>query len=87
MIIEESCEYIGMTDDEMKELKNIASGFSSLGRRAEKLGVHVFGGSGSGSLRIGDGTNRAVILAWIDGIYDGGDGACREDENGILRGE
>ena len=87
MIIEESCLYLDMTDVEVAELKKIAAGFSRYGRRAEKLGIHVFAGSGTGSLRMSDGTDRAIILAWLDGIYDGGDGACREDENGILRGE
>lgn len=87
MIIEEGCLHIGMTESEISELKKIASGFSRLGRRVEKLGVHIFGGSGTGSLRKNDGTDKAVIIAWIDGIYDGGDGACREGEDGILRGE
>ena len=73
-----------------KEIGRIAKGLSRYGRQAEKLGITIFGGSGSGDLRIHDTEGleeRALILASIDGSFDGGDGSCREDSEGLLRGE
>jgi hypothetical protein len=89
MIYKNACEYFEMTDEEIAEVKKIAAGLSRLGKKAEKMGLKIFGGSGSGTLRKDDGTNSPVILADLSGasVWDGGDGAEMEDENGILRGE
>lgn len=57
-------------------------------READRLGLIIFGGSGSGSVRYPDGGAGHVVVGDLDvGWWDGGDGACREDENGVLRGE
>ena len=54
------------------------------GTMADRLGVKVFGGSGSGDIRTHDG----MILATIEaGHWDGGDGATRLDDDGLRRGE
>ena len=90
MIYKESCEHIGMTSAEIAELKLIAAGLNRLAKRAEKLGITIFGGSSGGDLRKGDGSGgRRVILSELScpSTWDGGCGACWEDENGILRGE
>lgn len=72
-----------------KEVLAIARRIERAARDARKLGITVFGGSGSGSLRFdeGGGSSRALILADLDGAWDDGDGATREDENGLRRGE
>lgn len=74
-----------------KKIKSLATRLSKIGLEAEKMGITIFGGSGSGSMRIYDPrdglTGRPLIVAQVDGSYDGGDGACWEDEDGCMRGE
>ena len=68
-----------------KKLESIVRRLSKIGREMDKMGLQLFGGSGSGTLRTSDHT----IIADIDGAgcFDGGDGGCRVDDKGILRGE
>jgi hypothetical protein len=47
----------------------------------------VFGGSGSGTLRFVDGGNGALVVADLDGLFGGGDGANNSRDDGLLRGE
>ncbi len=68
-----------------KEVARVARNLSKWGKKAHELGLGVFGGSGSGTLRV-FGTD-ALIVADIDGSFDGGDGATHEDKNGLHRGE
>jgi len=85
-INEKECIKAGI---DVKEVTRIASGLSRYGRQAEKLGIIIFGGS-SGSLRFHDNNDlepHDLVLAFLDGIYDGGDGGCDEDDEGFLRGE
>ncbi|MEI8659349.1 hypothetical protein [Vibrio sp. Hal054] len=70
-----------------KEVKRIANGLSRYAKQAEELGITVFSGTGTGSLRFNDGGNGKLIIAELDGDYDGGDGADSEDANGLRRGE
>lgn len=67
------------------QVKRLAAGLSRCGRDADLMGLTVFGGSGSGSLRHGS----QLVVASIEGpnCWDGGDGACRRDEDGLMRGE
>ena len=56
----------------------------------QKIGVEVFGGSGHGSLRFDDRFSPALgslILASLNGRWDGGDGGFSEAEDGLTRGE
>jgi hypothetical protein len=69
------------------EVARIARGMSRYARQAQALGLCVFGGAGSGSLRFDDGGRGALVVADIDGLFDGGDGASNEDAEGLLRGE
>lgn len=71
-----------------KEIARLASQLSHLSKVAKRLGVYVFWGSGSGTLRCHghDGT-RSIILAELEGTFDGGDGACGYGRDGLLRGE
>ena len=73
-----------------KIVEKIERGLSKYGRMADKLGIGLFGGSGTGSLRIHDRkglAERPLILGYFDGYVDGGDGTCWEDEEGLMRGE
>lgn len=68
-------------------VRRIARALSRAARDAHALGLTVFGGMGSGTLRglnLGDG---ALILAELDGRFDGGDGGDHQDAHGLWRGE
>lgn len=69
-------------------VRQIATLLERAGRMAHRSGLTVFGGSGSGDLRARVGNDdRPLILATFDGNFDGGDGACRTDDSGLMRGE
>lgn len=84
------CIAAGFSEEEILEVEKIAKGISKYAKRSAKLGITIFGGS-SGSLRKKDGRcdGRSIILASLSepSVWDGGCGACCEDEDGILRGE
>ncbi|MCD8475432.1 MAG: hypothetical protein LRY40_01555 [Shewanella fodinae] len=70
-----------------KEVKRIAAGLSRYAKQAEVLGLTIFGGSGTGTLRFNDNSGFGpLIVAELDGLFSGGDGAALE-EDGLLRGE
>lgn len=83
-INENECEAAGL---DPLDVKRIAQGLSRYAKEAQKLGIQVFGGSGSGDLRFDDGGNGKLIIADLDGDFDGGDGACSESDDGLIRGE
>lgn len=72
---------------DVNEVKRIAKGIERYAKQAQALGIIVFGGSGSGSLRARDGKEQCLILAQVSGYFDGGDGAEELDEDGLWRGE
>lgn len=78
------CEAAGLDE---KEVKRIAAGISRYAKQAREFGIGVFGGSGRGTLTFRDGGEGKLILTYLDGYFDGGDGAERRDECGLLRGE
>lgn len=80
---ERECKAAGV---DPKEVLRIARGLSRYSKQAAALGLQVFGGSGTGTLRaFGE---RPLILASISGgTIDGGAGGESFDENGLLRGE
>ena len=83
----EECEAAGL---DHKEIERIARGLSRYGKQAEALGVTIFGGPGAGSLRFRDESDpgHALIVADIDGDFDGGDGGQTPHSiDGLLRGE
>jgi len=78
---EDECAHAGL---DAKDIERIARGLDKYAKAASRLGITIFGGSGSGSLR----HKGSLIIAELGaGNYDGGDGACREDDDGLLRGE
>lgn len=71
-----------------KQVRRIAKGLSRYAKDAKALGMEVFGGSGFGQLRFNDGSSEGkLIVADLDGLFDGGDGASRPKGDGLMRGE
>jgi hypothetical protein len=84
-IHEKECEAAGL---DPKEVLRIARGISKYAKQAQALGIQVFGGSGTGSLRFPDGWNGDLVLADLDGTFDGGDGKANDfGDDGLMRGE
>ena len=83
-INEDECEAAGV---DPKKVASIARRIERAALEAYELGICIFGGSGNGSLRFDDHYGRPLILVHMEGCFDGGDGAEREDETGLLRGE
>ncbi|SEI11449.1 hypothetical protein SAMN05660691_03825 [Rheinheimera pacifica] len=81
---EKECEAAGLNP---LDVKRIAQGLSRYAKEAQKLGIEVFGGSGSGSLRFDDRGNGNLFLAVLDGDFNGGHGAADESDDGLIRGE
>jgi hypothetical protein len=81
---EKECEAAGL---DAAEIAKIAKGLSRYAKQAQALGLCVFGGSGTGTLRFDDRNGSALIVADLDGSFDGGDGGYSEDGDGLLRGE
>lgn len=72
-IYDEKIEAYGL---DRKKVASIARRISKAAREASALGLTVFGGSGSGSLRYSDSGSSGVqtVVAFLDGNFDGGDG-------------
>lgn len=84
-IHERECEAVGVSPARVREIASLLSKAASL---AKKHGITIFGGAHSGDLRKHRGKeDRAFILAQIDGPFDGGDGGCYPDSEGLMRGE
>lgn len=66
----DKCEELGL---DPKLVESIARRISVAATEARSMGLKVFGGSGTGSLRLfGKGCSGEV--ATLDGVFDGGDG-------------
>lgn len=74
---------------DIKEVTNITKGLERYLKRANKLGLTVFGGTGTLSLRIEDGSgNGKLIVADCDSTnVDGGCGSHSDYGDGFIRGE
>lgn len=82
---EDECIAAGL---DPKEVEKIAKGISRYTRQAAALGIQVFGGGAcSGSLRFPQDGKGSLVLADLDGTFEGGDGATDWDSDGLLRGE
>ncbi|MBO9428281.1 hypothetical protein [Sulfitobacter sp. R18_1] len=81
---EKECEAAGL---DPREVEAICRRLERAGKDAAKLGMHVFGGSGSGSLRFETDRGPLVVANMLGGSWDGGDGGTDIDEDGFLRGE
>jgi hypothetical protein len=74
---------------DIKKVESIARRLRRLSQEMNKLGIVLFGGSGSGSLRFDDGSGTGLLVIAEVGTtaFDGGDGATMRDGTGLLRGE
>ena len=86
---EEECIAAGL---DPKRVNTLAQRLSAVARDAKKMGLTIFGGSGTGTLRINDkphdSYSRPLVVAILDGHWDGGDGGYGvRDEDGLMRGE
>ncbi len=64
-------------DLDYKKIQSIARRISNAAKEAQEMGLCIFGGSGSGSLRYGHANLHGPghnIVADLDGRFDGGDG-------------
>jgi len=71
---EERCESFGL---DSKRVASIARRLSRAATEARELGLTVFGGSGTGTLRFhrdGSSADIRAVVADLDGDFDGGDG-------------
>ncbi len=69
-IDEARCEQFGL---DARKVMAVARRLSNAAREAQKMGLKVFGGAGSGSLRVSGGGSQNDV-ARLDGNFDGGDG-------------
>ncbi len=70
----------------------LAKRLSAIAMDAKRMGLTIFGGAGTGTLRINDNPNdiysRPLVVAILDGHWDGGDGGYGvRGEDGLMRGE
>ena len=84
VINKEECVKAGI---DIKKVESIARRISKAAQEARELNIIVYGG-GDGSLRFYDSkVCGPLVLAQLDGSFDGGDGGSTPDEEGYLRGE
>lgn len=81
---ERECEAEGV---DPRQVARIARGLSRYAKELEAMGLQVFGGGTGGSIRGQGSTKGRLILAHLNGDFDGGDGAGHTDEDGLLRAE
>jgi len=81
IVNEPECEAAGVDPEAVKKMAKL---LERAGKMSEALGVTIFGGSGSGSLRSDD----LILCRIYSGHWDGGDGAeGLPSPDGLLRGE
>lgn len=80
----DECEAAGLQPE---EVGRIARGLSRYAKKAEEIGLQIFGGTGTGSLRFDDGGRGKLVVAELEGNFDGGDGGSSVSSDGLLRGE
>lgn len=82
---EDSCLAAGV---DPKKVDALAKKLSRLASEVEAMGLYIFGGSGSGSLRtVKTYEHGQIVVANLDvNIWDGGDGGVRIF-NGVQYGE
>lgn len=69
------------------KVKAIASRLSRCGKELKAMGLEIFGGSGNGQIRAESSDAGSLVLAHVDGVYNGGDGATDWSHDGLERGE
>lgn len=82
----QECEAAGIDE---KEIRRIANGMARYAKQAEKLGLCIFGGAGTLSLRFTDdsGLGQLILAEVYSGDVSGGDGAENDYGDDLIRGE
>ncbi len=81
---ERECEAAGL---DLKKVRSIASRIERAALEAQAMGIQVFGGSSTGTLRFDDGKGPPLIIAVMDGNWSGGDGGEMPGDDGLMRAE
>lgn len=84
---ERECELVGL---DPKSVERISNRLDKVMRDAKALGISLFCGGVSPTLRYNDNdqSRRLLIVGYCTfNNQDGGDGGCCEDSEGVLRGE
>lgn len=87
---ERECEVAGL---DPQAVARIARRLERAAKAAEGLGLQIFGGSGSGDLRvlgseIGGRLGGYIVVAEISGgAWSGGEGTSSKGPDGLIRGE
>lgn len=91
LLYERECDVAGQ---DPKVVAKLARRLRNIARECSELGITIFGGSNGGDLRASEANksyrgaqDRLLILASVPGPFDGGDGGCFPDEDGLMRGE
>ena len=90
IINEDECKAAGFDKNDINEIRRIANGLARYSKKANDLGLAIFGGTSSLSLRFDDYSSEegALIISDVhSGDISGGDGGTSPDSNGLLRGE
>lgn len=83
LVKEDECDAAGLDID---QVTSIAKGLSCNARKAQALGLTVFGDNGTGLLRYDDASAEGpLIVASLDGSFDGGDAGTYLDCDGLER--
>lgn len=82
-IYEDECKAAGV---DVHTVRLLARRIERCARDAQSLGMVIFGGS-STTLRFADEKGGPLILATLEGPFDGGDGGAAIASDGLLRGE
>lgn len=85
---EDECAFAGVDE---KRVAALARRLKACANEAKSLGLEIFGGSGTATLRAPaeDFRSGALIVAEIDGpaCWNGGDGATHTKADGLVYGE
>lgn len=86
MVNYEECDAAGL---DAKEVARIAKGLKRYAKQADDLGLKLFGGSSSLTLRFKDdpGIGDLIVADGLANNVDGGCGSTVEYGDGLLRGE
>jgi hypothetical protein len=89
---ENECDFVGYSEAKRRKITRLATEIERAAKQLSKMGIQIFAGGSSTTLRYLDEKHTegygAVIIGGISGgCWDGGDGGSENDGEGILRGE
>jgi hypothetical protein len=85
---EAECAFAGVDE---RRVAALARRLAACAKEARSLGVEIFGGTGSATIRarVPDAMSGGMIVAEVPGpcVWDGGDGATHIGQDGLMYGE